>query len=599
MRKFLNFSIFNLFDLESTVQEKLSDICHNSAETQQNKKFLHYSALFLCLLNGLSLSLMPLTIGRLIKEIALLQVSGPTFKYWSFAFLALIVIYSLSTISLELLLYNFTIDSICNLRQNIFKLINYSKYAQIQRLPTGNLSNYLLVELDYIAHGIEMFYKQFCTAACSLIFSFIIMWNLNLYLMLIIVILSPLTFLVTNYISHKTFHYFTVAQNEQAQQSAMITETVNNIMRIKQQNNRNYAESTFSDLNEKLQFSWQQAIFYSSLSNPLNRILNNLIYILVAFFGLVFLQINTVDLGSLTAFLAYTNEFSQPFSDLNGVITELSQADGAYQDLKKFLLGLSGENRSLQASEPVPTQGLNVQNVNFSYVEQHPILKAINFSLASGKTLAIVGPSGSGKSTIINLLMQFYQPDSGKISLNDQTAATVALTDWRNNFAMVLQDSWIFQGSIRENLLFANSAASDAELWAACERAEIAEFISRLPKQFDTVIGTELMLSYSQQQLLALARLFLKPAKIILLDEASSAVDCFSEIKIQKAIKELSKDKSMLVVAHRLVSIMHADRIILLENGKIQESGSHNELIAAGGKYYKLWQSQYPLAHNA
>ena len=164
---------------------------------------------------------------------------------------------------------------------------------------------------------------------------------------------------------------------------------------------------------------------------------------------------------------------------------------------------------------------------------------------------------------------------------------------------MVLQDSWIFQGSIRENLLFANSAASDAELWAACERAEIAEFIRRLPKQFDTVIGTELMLSYSQQQLLALARLFLKPAKIILLDEASSAVDCFSEIKIQKAIKELSKDKSMLVVAHRLVSIMHADRIILLENGKIQESGSHNELIAAGGKYYKLWQSQYPLAHNA
>lgn len=352
-------------------------------------------------------------------------------------------------------------------------------------------------------------------------------------------------------------------------------------------------------MNEKLQFSWQQAIFYSSLSNPLNRILNNLIYILVAFFGLVFLQINTVDLGSLTAFLAYTNEFSQPFSDLNGVITELSQADGAYQDLKKFLLGLSGENRSLQASEPVPTQGLNVQNVNFSYVEQHPILKAINFSLASGKTLAIVGPSGSGKSTIINLLMQFYQPDSGKISLNGQTAATVALTDWRNNFAMVLQDSWIFQGSIRENLLFANSAASDAELWAACERAEIAEFIRRLPKQFDTVIGTELMLSYSQQQLLALARLFLKPAKIILLDEASSAVDCFSEIKIQKAIKELSKDKSMLVVAHRLVSIMHADRIILLENGKIQESGSHNELIAAGGKYYKLWQSQYPLAHNA
>lgn len=599
MVKFMNFSGQDLIKLLALSQEKVNNVDATKAnKLLTNYRYLQIAIIACCLLNGLSLAFMPFMVGQLIKELATKE--SLEFLQFAYSFIALIFAHSLTSIILELLLYNFSITAIAQLRQNLFTLFNYQNFANANNLTSGELNNNLLLHLDYLAQGIEMYYKQFFIAVFSLIFSFAIMLRLNIYLTLIIVCLSPLAFLVTRFISQNTYRYFNLAQQAQAKQSSQIAEAVQAIMRIKQQGNQNYCVDTFNHHNNLVKRYWQSAIFFSSLANPLNRILNNVIYILVALFGLIFLQMGQLNLASLTAFLTYTNEFSKPFSDLNGVLAELEKAKVALNSLQTSLKNLKLENlepTNTKITKKQATSELKAEHINFSYTADREILHDVTFNLKAGQTLAIVGPSGSGKSTIINLLMQFYQPNSGLICYAGKTASSYPQALWREHFAMVLQDSFIFYGTIRENLLFANEKATEAEMWQACEQAELASFIKRLPKQLDTVIGTgALQLSFSQMQLLSLARLFLRPSQIILLDEASSAVDCFSEVKIQTAIRKLSQTKSLLVVAHRLVTIANADLILLVKDGCIQERGTHAELLKAKGLYAQLWQAQYPLA---
>lgn len=599
MVKFINFSGQDLIKLLALSQERVNNVDSTKANKHlTNYRYLQIAIIVCCLLNGLSLAFMPFMVGQLIKELA--TKASLEFLQFAYSFIALIFVHSLTSIILELLLYNFSITAIAKLRQNLFTLFNYQNYANANNLTSGELNNNLLLHLDYLAQGIEMYYKQFYIAVFSLIFSFAIMLRLNIYLTLIIVCLSPLAFLVTRFISQNTYRYFNLAQQAQAKQSSQVAETVQAIMRIKQQGNQNYCINTFNQHNNLVKQYWQSAIFFSSLANPLNRILNNVIYILVALFGLIFLQMGQLNLASLTAFLTYTNEFSKPFSDLNGVLAELEKAKVALNSLQTSLKNIKLENlesTNTKLTTEQATSELKAEHINFSYTADREILHDVTFNLKAGQTLAIVGPSGSGKSTIINLLMQFYQPNSGLISYAGKAASSYPQALWREHFAMVLQDSFVFYGTIRENLLFANGKATEAEMWQACEQAELASFIKRLPKQLDTVIGTgALQLSFSQMQLLSLARLFLRPSQVILLDEASSAVDCFSEVKIQTAIRKLSQTKSLLVVAHRLVTIANADLILLVKNGCIQERGTHAELLKAKGLYAKLWQAQYPLA---
>lgn len=631
MRKLMNFSSHDLIALLTLSQTKLEQSSQIESDIKLvNYKLYHLATLACCLLNGVSLAFMPFMVGQLIKELAV-ETGAHNFSELALMFTGLIFVHSVTSVCLELLIYKFSISAICQLRQNLFNLFNYQQYAQANGLTSGELNNILLLDLDYLAQGIEMYYKQFFTALFSLIFSFAIMLKLNIYLTLIIVCLSPLAFLVTRFISQNTHRYFSLAQAAQAKQTSQVSESAKSIMRIKQQGNQAYAVEAFNKHNHEVKNFWQEAIFYSSLANPLNRILNNVIYILVALFGLIFLQMGQVNLASLTAFLTYTNEFSKPFSDLNGVLAELEKAKVAVSELNEHLHSTLSESESSfnvdnianadtvdnasnmnnadsahsdnivsdikELTSKTPNGELKAEHINFSYKLGKEILHDVSFSLEKGQTLAIVGPSGSGKSTIINLLMQFYEPQSGRISLNQLNAKCYSKPIWRQNFALVLQDSWIFYGTIRENLYFANEKASEAELWQACKAAQLEKFIKRLPKQLDTLIGPgALMLSYSQMQLLSLARLFLRESKIILLDEASSAVDCFSEVKIQTAIRKLSQTKSLLVVAHRLVSIANANLILVVKDGAIQERGNHMELLNKNGLYAKLWQAQYPLA---
>lgn len=608
MFKFINFSSQDLINLLNLSQTKLKSLptYAKATLTKTNYRLMHLAILFCCLLNGLSLAYMPFMVGQLIKELAS-PLQALSFFSFAYRFVGLIFVHSLTSIFLEILLYKFSIEVIAHLRENLFTLFNYQNYADANALKSGELNNNLLLHLDYLSQGIEMYYKQFFIAVFSLLFSFIIMLKLNIYLTLIIVVLSPLAFLVTRFISQNTYRYFNLAQQAQAKQSSQVTETVNSILRIKQQGNNVHCANVFNKHNQSVKRYWQAAIFFSSLANPLNRILNNIIYILVALFGLIFLQMGQVNLASLTAFLTYTNEFSKPFSDLNGVLAELEKAKVALNELKTSLQQLKLEADASKSNELrhnpksnidyVANGELKLEHIFFSYNPNKEILHDVSFSLKNGKTIAIVGPSGSGKSTIINLLMQFYKPNSGTISFEGHLASSYQESTWRKNFAMVLQDSWVFYGTIRENLLFANENASEAELWQACSQAEIEPFIKRLPKQLDTIIGpSALQLSYSQMQLLSLARLFLCQSQIILLDEASSAVDCFSEVKIQAAIRKLSQTKSLLVVAHRLVSVANANQILVVKDGYIHERGTHNELLALKGLYSKLWEAQYPLA---
>lgn len=599
---------------------KLMSYCADK-QSLRRMRYRAWTCFILSLLNALSLALMPLCVGKLINALYFASTFfnfDNSFYRLLGAFVLLIIINVLSKISLEKVSYRLLIDDISSLRAHIFKLFNYNVFARNDAVQAGGLANLLLNDTDNLAKGLDLYLKQLSFALCSLIFTLLIMLSLNVPLALLIAVLSPLALIITNFLSHNTYRYFKLSQNLQAEQNALITDRLNCHLRIASQGNKAYEYRKFRSANVELKEAWHQALFFVSLSNPVNRAINNFIYIVICALALLLLQSGHIDLAALTAFLAYTNQFSKPFSDLSTVLTELQSAYSAVERLELYMKNAVSEFAlpNSESSEAIDKQHdttrqqddkgtffspaatdciLAADNLCFSYHNGQEILHDIALRLNKGETIALIGPSGSGKSTLINLIMRFYQPDKGNLNLYQQSYHDVALATWRKEFSMVLQESWIFEGTIRENLLLAAPEADEKALLTACQAAGLGTFIATLPAGLDTLIADgALTLSHGQKQLLALARLFLLDSNIILLDEAGSAIDCYNEVKIQKSLQALRRNKAAVIVAHRLATVYRADLILVMQDGKIKEAGKHTDLLRQNGLYKRLWQAQFP-----
>ena len=408
-----------------------------------------------------------------------------------------------------------------------------------------------------------------------------------------------MSFLIANFVAKKTHKMFMLQSETRGEQTAFIDEMIGNQKVVDAYSHGEENQEIFDEINNRLQKYSLKATFFSSITNPATRFVNAIVYAAVAMFGaLLAIKTNetTITVGILTCFLSYANQYTKPFNEISGVVTELQNAMACAERLFELLEEKSVEPDPEDAIEIKDVDGkLTLSHINFSYTENKKLIENFNLSVAPGQRVAIVGPTGCGKTTLINLLMRFYDPISGTISLDERTYSQITRKSLRQNFGMVLQDTWLKSGSIRDNIKIGAPDATDEEVINAAKKAHSHSFIKRLPKGYDTEIGEDGgSLSAGQKQLLCITRLMLCRPPMLILDEATSSIDTRTEIRIQKAFATLMNGRTTFIVAHRLATIKEADIILVMRNGNIVEQGKHKELLAKKGFYYELYNSQFP-----
>ena len=407
-----------------------------------------------------------------------------------------------------------------------------------------------------------------------------------------------MSFLIANFVAKKTHKMFMLQSETRGEQTAFIDEMIGNQKVVDAYSHGEENQEIFDEINNRLQKYSLKATFFSSITNPATRFVNAIVYAAVAMFGaLLAIKTNetTITVGILTCFLSYANQYTKPFNEISGVVTELQNAMACAERLFELLEEKSVEPDPEDAIEIKDVDGkLTLSHINFSYTENKKLIENFNLSVAPGQRVAIVGPTGCGKTTLINLLMRFYDPISGTISLDERTYSQITRKSLRQNFGMVLQDTWLKSGSIRDNIKIGAPDATDEEVINAAKKAHSHSFIKRLPKGYDTEIGEDGgSLSAGQKQLLCITRLMLCRPPMLILDEATSSIDSHTEIRIQKTFARMMKGRTCFVVAHRLSTIRESDIILVMNKGQIIEQGTHEQLLEKHGFYYDLYNSQF------
>ena len=482
-------------------------------------------------------------------------------------------------------------------------------FAKIETLPlsfidshkSGDIVSRVIADADQFADGLLMGFTQFFTGVLTIVGTLGFMLYINVWITVVVVAVTPLSFLIARFIAKKTYTMFKLQSETRGEQTAFIDEMVGNQKTVQAYSHGKKNIEKFDEINEKLGKYSLRAIFFSSITNPATRFVNSIVYAAVAFFGALLAvktQQQAITVGVLTSFLAYANQYTKPFNEISGVVTELQNAIACAGRLFELLEEESVKPDSEQAIEIKEVDGaLKLTHVNFSYDENKKLIEDFNLSVKPGQRVAIVGPTGCGKTTLINLLMRFYSPQSGKLELDGNDYENIKLKSLRDSYGMVLQETWLKVATIRENLTIGKEDATDEEIIAAAKKAYSHSFIRRLPDGYDTVIGEDGgALSQGQKQLLCITRLMLLNPSMLILDEATSSIDTRTEIKIQKAFKTLMQGKTSFIVAHRLATIKEADIILVMKDGNIIEQGNHSELLEKRGFYYELYSSQFPSA---
>lgn len=485
-----------------------------------------------------------------------------------------------------------------NLRNEIFKKINKISIKFLDSKQQGDLVSRCVNDVDNISTGLLSGFKQFYQGILTIIFTLAFMLYLNYLLALIIVVLTPLSFFISYFFAKNSNKYFKKQANCVGTMSANVLEDFNNIEIIKSFNYEEKAYKKFSENNEILNKVGQKAQFLSSFTNPSTRLINNTIYAFVGIIGCLLVVYSgkfnygaTLTIGGVTTFLQYANQFAKPLNEISSCIGEIQNLFVSLARIEEILNEKDDINEGkLSFNNSIDT--MKFENVSFGYDEKL-IYKSLNFEINKNKKIALVGPTGCGKTTIINLILRFYEINGGSISINDENIVDIEKKSYRNNFGMVLQDSWIFKGSVLENIKFSNDEATLDEVIDVAKKANCYDFIMRLPQGFDTLISDESGLSNGEKQLICIARVMLSKAQFLILDEATSNVDTRTELKISKALDELMKNRTSIVIAHRLSTIKTSDVILVINDGKIIEQGSHNKLLEKKGFYYELFTSQY------
>lgn len=492
-----------------------------------------------------------------------------------------------------------TFGVVKDMRDKAFSKIEKLPVSYIDSHPSGEIVSRVIADVDQFADGLLMGFTQFFTGIITIIGTLIFMLSINFWITVVVVIVTPLSFVIASFVAKKTHKMFTLQSETRGEQTAFIDEMIGNAKTVDAYSHYDENLKTFDEINARLKEYSLKAVFFSSITNPATRFVNSIVYAAVALFG-SFLAVKTeqqaITVGVLAAFLSYASQYTKPFNEISGVVTELQNAFACAGRLFELLEEKEVPPDKENAVELKTVDGkLELKNVCFSYVENKKLIDNFNLSVKPGQRVAIVGPTGCGKTTLINLLMRFYDVNSGNIIIDDNDYDNVTRKSLRQNFGMVLQDTWLKSGTIRDNIKMGAPNATDDEVIEAAKKAHSHSFIKRLPEGYDTLIGEDGgSLSQGQKQLLCITRLMLCKPPMLILDEATSSIDTRTEIKIQKAFAALMQGRTTFIVAHRLATVKEADVILVMNNGSIVEQGTHKELLALNGFYTNLYNSQFP-----
>lgn len=482
-----------------------------------------------------------------------------------------------------------------DLRKKAFEKIEILPFSYIDIHSKGDIVSRVITDVDQLSDGLLMGFTQFFTGVITIIGTLAFMLSVNVFITIVVVVVTPLSFFIARFIAKKTFNMFSLQSKTRGEQTSFIDEMISNqkVAEAYSMNEENKAR--FDKINDDLAKYSLKATFFSSITNPATRFVNSIVYAAVALFGAIMAVKGNITVGILSCFLSYANQYTKPFNEISSVVTELQNAIACAGRVFELIEEVPELPDKADATELENVKGsVEINNLYFSYNPDRELLKNVNINVEPGKTVAIVGPTGCGKTTLINLLMRFYDPNNGAISIDEVNTQDVTRQSLRQNFGMVLQDTWLKSGTIADNIRLGKTDATDDEIIEAAKKAHAHSFIKRLPNGYKTKIGEDGgSLSQGQKQLLCITRLMLCPPPMLILDEATSSIDTRTEIKIQKAFNTLMKNRTTFIVAHRLSTIQNADLILVMNDGNIIEQGTHVSLYAQKGFYYNLYNSQF------
>ncbi len=513
----------------------------------------------------------------------------PIMKYMVLIILATSLVQWLMNISNNHLTYGI----VKNIRDEAFTKIQSLPLKYIDGHSTGDLVSRVISDADTFADGLLMGFTQLFTGVATIIGTLIFMISVNFKISLVVILITPVSFVVAGLIAKNTYAMFRKQSETLGEETAFIDEMIGDIKTVQSFGYQQKAISDFNEINNRLGGYSKKAIFYSSITNPATRFINNLVYIGVGLSGALSVISGSLSVGQLQCFLSYANQYTKPFNEISGVVTELQNALACASRIFE-IIEEPKEVINPNAKTISSIKGnVSFKDVKFSYTPEQKLIENFTLDVKSGQRVAIVGKTGCGKSTLINLLMRFYDANSGSISIDGVNINDITRESLREHYGMVLQETWIKTGTVRENITLGKPNASEEEIIQATKSSYAHSFIKRLPNGYDTIIKDDGTLSQGQKQLLCITRVMLTIPSILILDEATSSIDTRTEIKIQKAFSNLMQGRTSFIVAHRLSTIKEADIILVMDSGHIMEMGNHEELLAKHGFYFNLWNSQF------
>lgn len=488
-----------------------------------------------------------------------------------------------------------TYEVVKDIRNEAFEKLQRLPLKYLDEHPYGEIVSRIITDVDQFADGLLMGFTQLFTGVVTILGTLGFMLTINGKITVLVVLVTPLSLFVANFIAKRTYSMFRLQSQTRGEETAYIDEMIGNEKVVKAFAHEKQAIEEFDEINERLKKCSLKAIFFSSLTNPCTRFVNSVVYALVAVTGAMAAIGGNMTVGALSCFLSYANQYTKPFNEISGVVTELQNALACAARIFELMEEQEEAEEDDNAYELTQAQGnVSCFDVAFSYVPDKPLIENFSLDVKPGQNVAIVGPTGCGKTTFINLLMRFYDVNGGNICVDGKDIRSLTRKSLRKNYGMVLQETWLKNATVRENIKMGKEDATDEEMIAAAKAAHSHSFIKRLPNGYDTVIGEEGgMLSQGQKQLLCITRIMLSLPPMLILDEATSSIDTRTELKIQNAFVKLMEGRTSFIVAHRLSTIRNADIILVMRDGKVIEQGKHEELLKKNGFYATLYNSQF------
>ena len=559
-------------------------------------RFLLLFSLFLAMVSVLSSVWIPKVIGQTID--AMIGVGEVQFSIVTNGLLWIFVLAIISMVSqyvMSLCHNHIAYGMVKSLRDDVFIHLSKMPLSYLDIKAHGSLQSIVISDTEQMADGLLLGFSQLFTGILTIISTLFWMFSIQLTMTVVVLLLTPISFVVASFIAKKTYDLFHDQSTLRAEQTAFTHETITGIKVVQAYSQEKNVLETFDKMNKKLADRSLKAIFYSSITNPATRFVNSLVYTVVGLVGAFFVLKSKLSIGQLAAFLTYANQYTKPFNEISGVMTEFQNSIACASRVFELMEEPMESEEGKEINLPEMIKGeVQFEQVSFSYQKDQSLIEDFSLEVKPGEKIAIVGPTGSGKSTLINLLMRFYEVDKGNITIDGISIKDMTRQQLRQLFGMVLQETWLQSGTIRENLLLGNPNATDEEIQQVLMQCQLDKMIEKLPQGLETPLqrqGEDF--SQGQRQLLSIARVMLSQPSMLILDEATSSIDTRTELKIQQAFQTLMEGKTSFIVAHRLSTIQNADKILVLKDGQVIEQGTHEELIARQDFYQYLYQSQW------